>query len=63
MLYSVPKLANYGQTAAAAVWASNTFAQGTSCSAVVASAGGGSLGIQNSAGTHVFTAPALNGRH
>jgi hypothetical protein len=59
VLYSIAKLQKLGVGApAAAVWASGTYNQGTGpCSAVVSSAGGGSLSVLDSAGVVLFHQP------
>lgn len=60
VLYSIARLQQYGQgSSRAAVWASNTYMAGTGpCSAVVSSAGGGSLSVLDSAGVVLFHAPS-----
>ena len=61
VLYSVPALAKNGATSAAALWGSGTYNQGTApCSAVVSSAGGGSLAVLDATGVLLFLAPSGN---
>ena len=59
VLYSISQLQQSGATSAAALWGSNTYLAGTTpCSAVVSSAGGGSLSVLDATGVLLFLAPS-----